>query len=130
MEGRLRLLLDTHTLLWTLVEPERLSARATAAIAAEESEVFVSVVSPWELAIAKARGRLDPPEDLESRLERNRFKLLPVMLRHVPPIESMAHHHRDPFDRMLVAQAQVEGMTLVSVDHKLRQYPVAILPAV
>lgn len=125
----MRLLLDTHTLLWTLVEPERLSARAAAAIAAEESDVFVSVVSPWELAIAKARGRLDPPDDLESHLQRNRFELLPVKLRHIPPIESMAHHHRDPFDRMLVAQAQVEGMTLVSVDRKLRQYPVAILPA-
>ena len=52
------------------------------------------------------------------------------MLRHIPPIESMPHHHRDPFDRMLVAQAQVEGMTLVSVDRKLRQYPVNLLPAV
>jgi PIN domain nuclease of toxin-antitoxin system len=126
----LRLLLDTHALLWTLVSPERLSPRAAAAIAAEESEVFVSVVSPWEMAIAKARGRLAPPEDLELLLQRNRFTLLPVKLSHIPPIETLAHHHRDPFDRMLVAQAQVEGMTLVSVDRKLREYPVAILPAV
>jgi PIN domain nuclease of toxin-antitoxin system len=129
VEGGLRLLLDTHALLWALTSPDRLSARARTAIAAEESRVFVSVVSSWELAIAKARGKLDFPEDFERQLERNRFALLPVLLRHVPAIASMPHHHRDPFDHMLVAQAQVDGLTLVSVDRKLRQYPVAILPA-
>jgi PIN domain nuclease of toxin-antitoxin system len=126
----LRLLLDTHALLWVLVEPKRLSAQAAAAIAAEESEVFVSIVSPWEMAIAKARGRMNPPDDLEDHLARNRFELIPVRLLHIRVVESMPHHHRDPFDRMLVAQAQVEGMTLVSVDRKLRQYPVSLLSAV
>jgi PIN domain nuclease of toxin-antitoxin system len=125
----LRLLLDTHTLLWTLAEPDRLSAQAVAAIAAEDSEVFVSVVSPWEMAIAKGRGRMNPPDDLKERLAENRFELMPVRLRHIRAIESMPHHHRDPFDRMLVAQAQVDGLTLVSVDRKLRQYPVSLLPA-
>jgi PIN domain nuclease of toxin-antitoxin system len=130
LEGRLRLLLDTHTLLWTLKEPERLAARATAAIAAEDSQVFVSVVSPWELAIAEARARLSTPGDLEGHLERNRFELLPVSLGHVELIRAMAHHHRDPFDRMLIAQAQVEGLTLVTSNREIRRYPVSILPAV
>ena len=126
----MRLLLDTHTLLWTLVEPTRLSAQAAAAIAAAESEVFVSVVSPWEMAIAKARGRMNPPDDLATRLTQNRFELMPIQLRHIRAIESMPQHHRDPFDRMLIAQSQVDGLTLVSADRKMRQYPVSLLPAV
>ncbi len=79
----MRLLLDTHTLLWTLVEPTRLSAQATAAIAAAESEVFVSIVSPWEMAIAKARGRMNPPDDLATRVTQSRFELMPIQLRHI-----------------------------------------------
>ena len=126
----MRLLLDTHTLLWTLVAPDRLSKNAAQAIAAEESEVFVSIVSPWEMAIAKALGRMDPPDNLEAQLEKRRFALLPVSLRHTHVIETLPHLHRDPFDRMLVAQAQVEGLTIVTVDRLLRRYPVSLLPAV
>ena len=114
----MRLLLDTHTLLWTLVAPDRLSKNAAQAIAAEESEVFVSIVSPWEM------------ERLEAQLETRRFVLLPVSLRHTHVVETLPHHHRDPFDRMLVAQAQVEGLTIVTVDRLLRRYPVSLLPAV
>ena len=126
----MRLLLDTHTLLWALVAPDRLSKGATQAIAAEESEVFVSIVSPWEMAIAKALGRMDPPDNLEAQIEERRFALLPVSLRHTRVIETLPHHHRDPFDRMLVAQAQAEGLTIVTVDRLLRKYPVSLLPAV
>lgn len=126
----MRLLLDTHTLLWTLVAPDRLSENAAQTIAAEESEVFVSIVSPWEMAIAKARGRMDPPDNLEAQLETMRFALLPVSLRHTHVVETLPHHHRDPIDRMLVAQAQVEGLTIVTVDRLLRRYPVSLLPAV
>ncbi len=126
----MRLLLDTHALIWALEEPERLSARARTAISAEDAEVFVSVVSPWEMAIAKSRGRLQVPDDLESQLAQKRFDLLPVLLRHAAAVASMPHHHRDPFDRMLVAQAQVDGLTIVTADRKLRDYPVALLPAI
>lgn len=126
----MKLLLDTHTLLWTLVAPGRLSKNAAQAIAAEESEVFVSIVSPWEMAIAKALGRMDPPDNLEAQLEKSRFVLLPVSMRHTHVVETLPHHHRDPFDRMLIAQAQVEGLTIVTVDRLLRRYPVSLLPAV
>jgi PIN domain nuclease of toxin-antitoxin system len=112
------------------VAPDRLSENTAQAIAAEESEVFVSIVSPWEMAIAKALGRMDPPDNLEAQLEKRRFALLPVSLRHTHVIETLPHHHRDPFDRMLVAQAQVEGLTIVTVDRLLRRYPVSLLPAV
>jgi PIN domain nuclease of toxin-antitoxin system len=130
VEGRLRLLLDTNALLWTLTEPRRLAARATDALEDEDSEVFVSIVSPWEMAIAKSRGKMNPPDDLAMQLERRRFTLLPILLRHTQAIASMHHHHRDPFDRMLIAQAQIDGLTIVTSDRQLREYPVSLLPAI
>ncbi len=126
----MRLLLDTHALLWALIAPDRLSRRTAEAIEAHDTDVFVSIVSPWEMAIAKARGRMDPPDDLEKQLIEKRFTLLPVTLRHTQMIESLPHHHRDPFDRMLVAQAQVEGLTIVTVGRALRRYPVSLISAV
>jgi PIN domain nuclease of toxin-antitoxin system len=129
VEGRLRLLLDTHVMLWAVSDPGRLSAHARQAIASGENDVFVSIVSPWEIAIKKSRDRIETPDDLDLALESSRFKLLPVLLRHTKAIESMPHHHRDPFDRMLVAQAVVDGMTIVTADRKLTKYQVALLPA-
>jgi PIN domain nuclease of toxin-antitoxin system len=126
----LRLLLDTHVLIWTLSEPNRLAIKTRAAIEAEENDVFVSVVSPWELAVKGPREGLRTPDDLEAQLDRRRFELLPVLFRHTGPIESMPYHHRDPFDRMLVAQAVVDGLTIVTADRKLTNYQVALLPAI
>jgi PIN domain nuclease of toxin-antitoxin system len=122
-------LLDTHALLWALVEPARLSATATDAIEAHDSDVYVSLVSPWEMAVAKARGRMDPPDDLQEQLDQRRFTLLPITLQHIRMVESLPHHHRDPFDRMLVVQAQVEGLTIITVDRLLRRYPVSLMSA-
>lgn len=130
MAGRLRLLLDTHVMLWAISNPGRLSVQARSAIAAEENDVFVSIVSPWEIAIKQSRNRIEIPDDLDRGLESSRFKLLPVLLRHTRAIESMPHHHRDPFDRMLVAQAIVDGMILVTADRKLTHYAAALLPAI
>jgi PIN domain nuclease of toxin-antitoxin system len=117
-------------MLWAISNPGKLSAQAHDAIAAEENEVFVSVVSPWEIAIKKSRNRIETPDDLDLGLENSRFKLLPVLLRHTQAIESMPHHHRDPFDRMLVAQAIVDGLTLVTADRKLTRYAATLLPAI
>lgn len=100
------------------------------AIEAEENDVFVSVISPWELAIKKSRRRSNPSEDLELELHRRRFVILPILLRHTRAIESMPHHHRDPFDRMLIAQAIVDGLTIVTADRKLTKYQVSLLPAI
>jgi PIN domain nuclease of toxin-antitoxin system len=126
----LRLLLDTHVVLWALSEPGRLSERARKSIEAEENEVFVSVVSPWELAIKGPREGLKPPNDFEPEMERGRFTILPVLLRHTQLIGSMPYHHRDPFDRMLVAQAVVDGLTIVTADRMLTRYQVSLLPAI
>lgn len=126
----MRLLLDTHVVVWVLSAPERLSGPSRKAIEAPENEVFVSVVSPWELAIKGPRQGLIPPDDLELQLDRQRFEILPILLRHTEPIESMPLHHRDPFDRMLVAQAIVDGLTIVTADRKLTSYQVALMPAI
>jgi PIN domain nuclease of toxin-antitoxin system len=126
----LRLLLDTHVLIWALSDPNRLTAKSRAAIKAEENKVFVSVVSPWEVAIKGRREGLRLPDRLGEELDRRRFELLPVLLRHTDPIESMPHHHRDPFDRMLVAQAVIDGLTIVTADRKLTNYQVSLMPAI
>lgn len=124
-----RLLLDTNALIWTLSEPGRLSDQASAQIEDRSNEVFVSVVSAWEIGVKKAKGKLDVPDDLESMLTRKEFEALPLTLRHGLAIESLPGEHHDPFDRMLVAQAQLEKLTLVTSDRTMRRYPIATLPA-
>jgi PIN domain nuclease of toxin-antitoxin system len=125
----LRLLLDTQVLIWALTNPKRLSEQARTAITAGENRIFVSLATPWEMAIKTALGNLAPPDDLEAQLSEKRFELLPIALRHTQAVASLPHHHRDPFDRMLIAQAQVDGLTLVTSDREIRNYPVATLPA-
>lgn len=126
----MRLLLDTHVLVWTLNETDRLSGHAKRAIEDSKNDVFVSVVSPWELAVKGPRQGLHIPDDLPVQLDRQRFEVLPVLLRHTQPIESMPRHHGDPFDRMLVAQAVTDGLTIVTADRKLTNYQVSLMPAI
>jgi PIN domain nuclease of toxin-antitoxin system len=125
----LKLLLDTHALLWALIAPGRLSPTAADAIQDGANEVFVSVVSVWEIEIKRAKGKLPIPVPLRDALAAQRLKTLPVTLRDVLAVESLPRRHRDPFDRMLIAQAQLEGMTLVTSDREVRHCPVATLPA-
>ncbi len=87
------------------------------------------MASPWEISIKAALGNLTPPDDLEHQLNEKRFELLPIALRHTEAVGFLPHYHRDPFDRMLVAQAQIDGLTLVSSDREIRRYPVALLRA-
>jgi PIN domain nuclease of toxin-antitoxin system len=126
----LKLLLDTQVLLWVLTAPGRLSTAAADAIEAGENRVFISIASPWEISIKTALGNLTPPDDLELQLNEKRFELLPIGLRHTKAVASLPHHHGDPFDRMLIAQAQVDGMTLMTSDRDMRRYEVALFPAI
>jgi PIN domain nuclease of toxin-antitoxin system len=126
----LKLLLDTQVLLWVLTKPRRLSAATVGAIEATENQILVSIATPWEISIKAALGNLTPPDDLEFQLHEKSFELLPIALRHTEAVASLPHHHGDPFDRMLIAQAQVDGLTLVSTDREMRRYPVALLPAI
>jgi len=124
----LRLLLDTNVLIWILTTPERLSEAATVAIRDRGNDIFVSMASPWEISIKKALGNLSLPDDLESQLADENFELLQISMLHTRAVETLPHHHRDPFDRMLIAQAQVEQLTLVTSDRMMRRYPVATMP--
>jgi len=124
-----RLLLDTNALLWSLLEKRRLSPGAIEAIGDEANDVCVSVVSVWEIEIKRAKGRLHVPLEIEPTLTAQSFSPLPIALRHAQAVESLPRYHRDPFDRMLVVQAQLEGMTLVTSDRTMRRYPIATMPA-
>jgi len=121
------LLLDTHALLWWLEDPNQLSESAREAIADWKNTVYVSAAVVWEIAIKKALGKLQAPDDLEAAMAVNRFLPLPITVPHALAVRSLPGIHRDPFDRMLVAQASCEGLTLVTEDAAVRRYPVALL---
>ncbi|WP_398329647.1 type II toxin-antitoxin system VapC family toxin [Vulcanococcus sp.] len=127
----MRLLLDTHALLWWLAEPERLSPVAHAAIADGNNQVLASAASGWEIA-AKARlGKLPAAnelvDDLPHLLAAQGFELLPITLRHGLHAGGYAMPHRDPFDRLLAAQAELDRLTLVSLDPALQAFPCRVL---
>jgi len=122
-----RLLLDTHALLWWLADDSRLSAPARAAIA--RAHVTVSAASAWEIAIKAAAGKLAAPEELEVRLDQERFVALAVSVPHALRAGELPRHHRDPFDRMLIAQAQLERLTIVTRDPRFSLYDVEVLAA-
>jgi PIN domain nuclease of toxin-antitoxin system len=116
------LLLDTHVLLWYLAGEPRLTATVRDQIAQPETRVWVSVASVWEMSIKRAQSKLTMPEDLDAALVAYRFEPLPITLAHALAAGALPPHHRDPFDRMLIAQAQLEGLTLVTHDERFRPY--------
>ncbi len=124
----MRLLLDTHALLWYLATPEKLPLAAHRAIQASENEVYASLASAWEISIKVAIGRLEfDAQGLERALPAVGVEPLDISLRHAARVATLAPHHKDPFDRMLVAQALCESMTLVSRDRELEKYGVGVL---
>ena len=123
-----RLLLDTHVFLWWRGIPAELRKEARTAIA-EAEIVFVSAATAWEAAIKSSLGRLELPATVEEGVEESGFERLPVTFAHAERVAHLPLHHRDPFDRMLVAQAQVEELTLVTRDEELRVYEVKTLDA-
>jgi len=123
-----RLLLDTHALLWWLAD-EGLVPQARDAIADPGNLVVVSAASAWEISIKKALGKLAAPDDLEQQVHAGGFLPLPVSIAHGVAAGELARHHDDPFDRMLIAQAYTEGLTIVTRDKRFDEYGVALLPA-
>ncbi|MGE3743052.1 MAG: type II toxin-antitoxin system VapC family toxin [Geminicoccaceae bacterium] len=126
----MRLLLDTHAFLWWIFDDPRLASSARALISDPATEILFSVVSAWEIAIKARTGRLDLPADVPAfvhdQVRRNRVTVLPVSLRHALHVHALPDHHRDPFDRLLVAQAQVEAVPLLSKDAQLATYDVTL----
>jgi len=125
----MKLLLDTHVLLWAAGNSERLSVEAQALLNDPENELFFSAASLWEIAIKHSLGRDDfqvNPRLLRRGLLDNGYSELPIGSEHAVSIDNLPTIHKDPFDRMLVAQAIVEGITLLTADTLVGQYPVSV----
>ena len=127
----MRILLDTHTFLWWITDDQRLSSHSIELISDGNNELLFSAASGWEIAIKAGLGRLNISEPLDrfvsEQLSRNHIAVLPVQLSHALHVFTLPQAHRDPFDRLLVAQAQVEGLSLLSSDKKLSDYDVDVL---
>lgn len=108
-------------------ELDEISETAKEAIASEEGQVIVSAVVIWEVSIKRQLGKLDAPPDLLAQLEHAGVDLLPVTARHANRVGSLPLHHRDPFDRLLVAQAETDGLSLVSADSDLHRYDIEMV---
>jgi PIN domain nuclease of toxin-antitoxin system len=121
-------LLDTHTFLWWNMADEQLSQTAREIIADGSNEIYFSAASAWEIAIKTAKGRLVLPEDpaayIAKRLQLHHFSPLPVEVSHAAQVYALPRHHDDPFDRLLIAQAQMEKMVLLSADPEIQKYEV------
>jgi PIN domain nuclease of toxin-antitoxin system len=123
----MEVLLDTHTLIWWMVDPARLSKEATATLANTDSRVLVSAVVAWELAIKINAGKIQPSSlllGLDGVFAKQTFAELPISLEHAVKAGLLPLHHRDPFDRLLVSQALVLGLPIVSADRTLDAYGV------
>ena len=123
----MRLLLDTHVLLWWRDDSPRLSARSRAEIGDPSNEVLVSTATLWEIVIKRALGKLSFPDDLEDVIREESFGIIPITFQHLRRVELLPELHRDPFDRMLVAQALTEGTPLVTNDRAVLAYGIPTL---
>ena len=126
----MKLLLDTHTFLWWITDNPQLSKKARELIGDGHNILYWSAASSWEVSIKYALGRMPLPEApeqfLPAEIGKNRLESLPIIDAHAFQAGQLPHHHRDPFDRMLVAQAQVESLALLSNDQQLNHYDVEI----
>ena len=123
----MRLLLDTHVVLWWWNNHPALSAAARAAIRPGQTLVWVSAATIWEISINQALGKLTAPADLEGELATHRFRALPITVAHAVAAGRLPRHHDDPFDRMLIAQAQVDHLTVVTHDTRFQAYGIPVL---
>lgn len=129
----MKLLLDTQCWLWMLMAPERFTATTRALLVAPENELYLSAASSWEIAIKYALGKLRlpglPGEVVPGLMARSGVVPLPVHHAHALHVAQLPPHHRDPFDRLLVAQAQLEGLPILTADRSFRPYEVEVLKA-
>ncbi len=124
-----RLLLDTHAFVWWASDDKRLAAHAHAAIGNPSNHVFVSAISAWEIGVNMAKGRMEAPDNLGAVVDEKGFAHLPLTFHHAEHAAQLPMHHRDPFDRFLIAQAQIEGLTIVTRDARIPLYGVRTMRA-
>ena len=123
----MKLLLDTHAAIWWLRGDDRFGETATRHVTDDTNQVLLSAAAVWEVAMKRSLGRLDAPDDFAPALLSAGVQPLPISLDHAAAVERLPWHHRDPFDRILVAQASIEGAALVSRDEALRPYGVTLV---
>lgn len=127
----MRLLVDTHCWLWFLLSPEKLNPASQEALSGSDHSIYFSAASAWEIVIKAALGKLELPlpasQYIPDRLSELGHQRLPILQEHVLQLENLPAHHKDPFDRILLAQAQVEELLLVTADGKLTEYGVPLL---
>ncbi len=122
-------LLDTHTLLWWLGDDPTLTTQAREIISNPQNLIFVSPVNTWEIAIKRSLGKLEAPDNLEQVILECGFDSIPITIKHTLYIEKLNSYHEDPFDRLLIAQAIVEGLTIITRDSKIAQYQIPVIVA-
>jgi PIN domain nuclease of toxin-antitoxin system len=126
----MRALLDTHTFIWLDNDPGKLSETVAALCSDKENVLFLSIASVWEMQIKLKLGKLTLPLALDKTIaeqrQANGLHLLPIELRHVLALDVLPDHHKDPFDRLLIAQAKAEGLTLITNDPVITKYPVTV----
>lgn len=127
----MKLLLDTHAFLWLNDDAARLSQAVKALCSSGEHEFYLSIASPWEMQIKSQLGKLTltiPIEELVSKNQlENNIQILPIELPHISCLEKLPQHHKDPFDRIMIAQAIIEDMTIITVDHVFSDYSVRVM---
>jgi PIN domain nuclease of toxin-antitoxin system len=127
----MRILVDTHIFLWAITEDSRLKSARRALFLDAANDLLLSVASIWEMLIKIRLGKLTLPAPavafIIEQMDENRIRLLPILVSHLAELESLPPLHKDPFDRMLVAQARAEGMPLLSADPVLRKYDIRVL---
>ena len=123
----MNLLLDTHALLWWLADAPALKTDARTAISDASNIIYVSAASAWEISIKKALGKLDAPNDLHAALVANHFQPLSITILHGTSAGQLPRHHENPFDRLLIAQAQTEQLTVITHDNLFPSYGIPII---
>ncbi len=127
----MKLLLDTHTFIWSLLEEDRLSGTARAAVDDSANELYLSIASLWEATIKLASGKMRVPgqtvDYLLRKTEETGIRLVHILPSHLQRLQTLPRHHRDPFDRILICQSLVEQMPIVSIDAAFRLYQISVL---
>ncbi|MGL4880369.1 MAG: type II toxin-antitoxin system VapC family toxin [Waterburya sp.] len=125
----MKFLLDTHSLLWTVFEPDKLSTEAQEIIVDQQNIICVSLISLWEISIKQNIGRLDIPKEFFEVVTTGGFEMLPLSIAQIEQYQKLPLHHRDPFDRMLIVQAKEQKLILITRDSEISKYDIKLLKA-